>query len=97
MIGIGQQYLRAAFQQIFATLRSNGRMRTYGHEGGREHFVMPRRKARCTGTRACGSGLEREMQPPAGGVRHLAATLAAVAIREINSNGWNFMILDCKT
>jgi hypothetical protein len=37
------------------------------------------------------------MQPPAGGVRHLAATLAAVAIREINSNGWNFMILDCKT
>src|SRR5580658_1274044 len=76
MVGVRQQDLSTALQEIFTALRSDRGMRTHGHEGGSQHLVVPCREARGTGARIFGCGFEREMQPPRGGARHFTASLA---------------------
>ena len=41
MIGVGEQHLRAALEQIFTPLRPDRGMRAHRHERGRQHLVMP--------------------------------------------------------
>jgi hypothetical protein len=76
VVGVGEQYLRTAFQEIFTALRSDRRMRTYGHEGRREYLMVLCSEASGTGARIQGRGFEREMQPPRGGARHFTASFA---------------------
>ena len=76
MVGVRQQHLGAALEQIFAALRAHGRMRSHRHESGRQHLVVPCGEARGAGARIRGRGFEREMQPPRGGGRHFTASFA---------------------
>ena len=45
MLGIGEQHLRAACQEIFSALRADRRVSADGHERRCEHFVVLRAKA----------------------------------------------------
>jgi len=76
MVGVGQQNLSTALEEIFPALRADGGMRPHGHEGGCQHLVVLCGEARGAGARIFGRGFEREMQPPCGGGCHFTASLA---------------------
>src|ERR1700722_15436843 len=93
MVGVGEQHLGTAFQEIFTALRADRRMRTHGHEGGRQNFVMLFGEPRGPGARILGRRLEREMQPPRGGARHFTASFAAdTALLTCSNSG----LADCE-
>jgi hypothetical protein len=67
MIGVGEEDLGAALEQVFTPLRTHGCVRAHGHEGRRQDFVVTRRETRRTRARAGGRGFEFEGKPPHGG------------------------------
>src|SRR5580692_3737058 len=74
MVCVGEQHLRTAFEQIFATLRADSGVSAHRHEGGSQNLVMPSRKARGARPRIRSGGFEFEFQPPHGG--YLSASFA---------------------
>src|SRR5271165_114145 len=75
MIGVGEQHLRTAVEQIFAALRADRRVRAHRHESRSQHLIVPGCKTRRACPRVRSGGFEFEFQPPHGG--YLTASLAA--------------------
>jgi hypothetical protein len=62
VIGVGQQHLRAALQEVIATLATHRGMRAHRHERGRQDFVVRSTKPGCAGAGSGRSGFKLEMQ-----------------------------------
>src|SRR5271167_2481840 len=84
MVRVGEQHLRAAPEEVFAALRTDGRMSAHRHEGGGQNLVMPGRKARGARPRIRSGSFEFEFQPPQ--ACYLTASFAAEMTRLTWSN-----------
>ena len=62
VVGVGEQHLRAALEQILATLTTHRGMGTDRHEGRRQHFVVRGAKSTRAGARPGSGGFKFEMQ-----------------------------------